>query len=195
MASHSVAIQSDCDRIADNLARHAGKLGTQVVATTGWAERSCCWSNLLWFLYVMVTQLNHCHFGRDWKPPYWTSRIKDEIVALKCQMAQVLQERANSGKCYEEVSKWQQHCKLSHLRNTAEAALGFAETFGSIPDQLTTHTTHSGEQVVVNFAENKSPLSVGSASTTHHPDEFCAMQMYLLDRFVVLTSFIMNLPR
>ena len=123
---------------------------------------------------------------------------KDEVVALKHQMAQILQERAkivNSGKRYEEVSKRQQHRKLSHFRNTAEAALWFAETFGLIPDQLTTHTTHSGEQVVVNFAENKSPLSVGSASTTHHPDEFCAMQMYLLDRFVVLTSFIMNLPR
>ena len=35
VASHSVAIQSDCDRIADNLAHRAGKLRTQVVATTG----------------------------------------------------------------------------------------------------------------------------------------------------------------
>lgn len=158
-------------------------------------ERSC-WGNLLWFLYVMVTQLNHCHFGRDWKPPYWTSRRKDEIVALKCQMAQALQERAkmvNPGKRYEEVSKWQQHCKLSHLRNTAEAPLGFAETFGSIPDQLTTHTTHSGEQVVVNFAKHclQVQLALHTTLTSFMQCKHCTYWTVL----AFLTSFIMNLSR
>ena len=36
--------------------------------------------------------------------------------------------------------------KLSHFHSVAEAALWFAESFGLVPDQLTTHTATSGEQ-------------------------------------------------
>jgi len=202
VAGHSVAIQSDCDRIADNLARRAGKLRTQVVATTGRAREK---------LFGQSSTIPVCHGDTVESLPLLDKienlhiELADVLqlmeerkgeVALKHQMAQILQERAkmvNSGKHYEEVSKRQQH---RHFRNTAEAALWFAETLGLIPDQLTTHTTHSGEQVVVNFAENKSPLSAGPASTTHHPDEFCAMQtLYLLDHFGVSDEFYHELTQ
>ena len=127
---------------------------------------------------------------------------KDEIVALKDRTAHILQDRAkmmNSGKVYEEVSKRQQRRKLSHIHNTAKAALWFAETLELIPDQPTTHTAHSGEQVVVEFATNHSPSSPDTASTAvtaRHPDEFCAMQtLYLLDRFGVSDEFYHELTQ
>ena len=209
VTDHSVAIQSSCDRIADNLARRAGKLRTQVVSTTGRAREKLLGKHCLIPVcrgdtvasLPLLDEIENLHIELADMLQVMEDR-KDEIVALKDRMAHILQDRAkmmNSGKVYEEVSKRQQRRKLSHFRDTAEATLWFAETFGLIPDQLTTHTAHSGEQIVVDFTTNHSPSrnsSPDTASTAHHPDEFCAMQtLYLLDRFGVSDEFYHELTQ
>ena len=68
-----------------------------------------------------------------------------EVAVLKQKMGQLLQERGvvNGGKMVENVSARQQRRKLSHFRSVSEAALWFANSFGLVVDQITTHTVES----------------------------------------------------
>ena len=113
-------------------------------------------------------------------------------------MANMTMERAevmNHGKTVEESSEQHRRQKLSHFRSVTEAALWFAESFGLIPDQLTTHAANSGEQISIHFGEGTSQASQQSI-TTRLPDEFCAMQtLYLLDRFGVSDEFYHELTQ
>jgi len=77
---------------------------------------------------------------------------QEEITSLKEAMAKMAQERAAviyRGKTVEQSSERHKRRKLSHFRSVAEAALWFADSFGLIPDQLSTHTATSGEQICI----------------------------------------------
>ena len=123
---------------------------------------------------------------------------QEEITSLKEAMAKMAQERAaviNHGKTVEQSSEHHKRRNLSHFRSVAEAALWFADSFGLIPDQLSTHTATSGEKIHIQFGEGTSQASP-LPTTTRLPDEFCAMQtLYLLDRFGVSDEFYHELTQ
>ena len=75
---------------------------------------------------------------------------RDEIASMKTQLDQLLLERdsfVNVGKVVEHVSVRQQRRKLTQFRDSTEAALWFAESFGLIPKALTVRTVHSEDQI------------------------------------------------
>ena len=123
---------------------------------------------------------------------------QEEISTLKEAMAKMAMDRAavmNHGKTVEESSERHRRRKLSHFHSVTEAALWFAESFGLIPDQLSTHTATSGERITIQFGEGNSQGSPQPV-TTRIPDEFCAMQtLYLLDRFGVSDEFYHELTQ
>lgn len=201
-----VAIQPDCCQIADKLACRAGRLRSQVAtATSGKRE-------------VLLGKCAHIpvYRGSTVAPQPLLEEVDDlraeladtlvemadrqeEISTLRQVMEKMALERAammNHGKTVEELSERHRRRKLSHFRNVAEAALWFAESFGLVPDKLTTHIATSGEQISVHFGGGTSHSSPYPTTTTRIPDEFCAMQtLYLLDRFGVSDEFYHELTQ
>ena len=192
--------------MADNLACRAGRLRSQVAtATSGRRE-------------VLLEKCAHIpvYRGSTVAPQPLLEEIdslrveladtlvemadrQEEITTLRQAMEKMAVERAammNHGKMVEESSERHSRRKLSHFRSVAEAALWFAESFGLVPDQLTTHTATSGEQISVHFGEGTSHRSPQPTTTTRIPDEFCDMQtLYLLDRFGVSDQFYHELTQ
>lgn len=82
---------------------------------------------------------------------------REKVIAmLKQKMGNLLQEResvVNRGKTVEKVSARQQRRKLSHFCNVSEAALWFADSFGLVVDQLTTHTVDSKSSLLLILAQ------------------------------------------
>ena len=64
----------------------------------------------------------------------------------------------------QESSEWYRRQKLSHFRSVAVAALWFAESFGLVPDQLTTHTATFRRTDLCPFWRKY----VSSLTTTHN---------------------------
>ena len=202
----ALAIKPDCCQVADNLACRAGRLRSQVAtATSGRRE-------------VLLGKCAHIpvYRGSTVAPQPLLEEIdslrveladalvemadrQEEITTLRQAMEKMAIEKAammNHGKIVEESSQRHRRRKLSHFRSVAEAALWFAESFGLVPDQLTTHTATSGEQISVHFGEGMSHRSPQPTTNTRIPDEFCAMQtLYLLDRFGVSDQFYHELTQ
>ena len=201
IADKAVAIRSDCSQVGDNLACCAGRLRSQVATATSEKPE------------VLLGRYAHIpvHHGSTVSPQPWLDEIdslriehadtlvemadrQEEVMTLRQLMAKMTMERAavmNHGKTVEESSEHHRRWKLSHFCSVTEAALWFAKSFGLIPDQLTTHTATSGEQISIHFGEGTSQASQ-QPITTRLPDEFCAMQtLYLLDRFGVSDEFLL----
>ena len=208
VTDQAVAVRCNCDRIAGNLARRAGSLKSRVTVALGRARENLLEQSF----YVPVCE------GETVSLEPYKNEIENlhvelanalvemelretEVAVLKQKMGQLLQERegvVNRGKIVENVSARQQRCKLSHFRSVSEAALWFANSFGLVVDQITTHTVESKEQLTINFgsASDSQVSPQLGRSSSRVVDDFCAMQiLYLLDRFGVSDEFYHELTQ
>ena len=119
---------------------------------------------------------------------------QDEIVSMKTQLNQLLLERdsfVNTGKALEHVSVRQQQRKLTDFRDSAEAALRFAESFGLIPKVLRVRTVHSEDQITIPDCS-----SDNTTTNTSVREAITALQtLYLLDRVGVSDEFYHELTQ
>jgi len=202
----AVALRFDCDRIAVNLARHAGVLRSQVVAASGRARENLLAKSIAIPVcqgeavapQPLMEEIENLHVELATATMQMQDR-EEEVTTLKQKMAQLLQEReavVNKGKTVEKVSERQRRRKLSHFRSVSEAGLWFAETFGLVLDRLKTHTIESGETVIINFRTTSESQVPHPPETSRIVDDFCAMQtLYLLDRFGVSDEFYHELTQ
>ena len=106
-------------------------------------------------------------------------------------------EFINFGQTVELVGIRQQRRKLSHFRDSVDAALWFAESFGLIPESVTVRTALSQDQLTIQLGEASESSSQPVLRTpTREVDEFIALQtLYLLDKFGVSDAFYHELTQ